>query len=109
MANVASQIRSYQFWNNISATPADFALDAGWYGLTLSALVPGTGVTLMRLINGTAIYVAVTALIVPGVAPAVAAGNYTNLILPAGQYQLFFGTTTGLSGMIELVSRGGSR
>jgi len=101
--------RSYQAWSNINATPLDFALDAGWYGLTLSALVPGTGVTLQRLAADGTTYISVTAAIVPGIAPAAAAGNFTNLILPAGQYRLAFGTTTGLTGMIELISRGGGR
>lgn len=101
--------RSYQVWANVAATPPDFNLDAGWYGLTLSAAVPGTGVTLQKLLPDGVTYVSVTAPIVPGIAPAAAAGNFTNLILPAGQYRLAFGTTTGLTGEIALISRGGSR
>lgn len=109
MAAPAGQTRSFQFWNNISATPADFTLDAGWYAMTLSALVPGTGVTLMKELPDFTTFIAITAPIVPAVAPAFAAGNFTNFILPAGRYRLLFGTTTGLSGVMELISRGGSR
>lgn len=99
--------RSFQFWNNISATPNDFNLDAGIYGLVISAAVPGTGVILQKLLPDGVTYVAVTAALVPGIAPAAAAGNFTNLILPAGQYRLAFGTTTGFTGEIALITKYG--
>ena len=39
---VNNQPRSYQQWATIAATPPDFNLDAGTYGLALTAGVWGT-------------------------------------------------------------------
>ena len=41
--------RSFQFFNALAATPNDFNLDAGIYGLTIATLT-GTSVQLQRLI-----------------------------------------------------------
>lgn len=87
--------RSYQFWNAIVATPPDFNLDAGVYGLTL-AWTAGTA-TLQKLLPDGATYVAVSA--------AIAASGYTVLQLPAGQYRLAV-VTGPLTGEIALVARG---
>jgi hypothetical protein len=91
------QPRSFQSWTTIDATPNDFLLDAGWYGLTLVAVAWGTA-TLKRLIPGTTTYVTV--------ATAVAADGYATVQLPAGQYQLTLAGITDLSGMIELITPG---
>jgi hypothetical protein len=90
--------RSFQYWANISATPADFNLDAGWYGLTLHATWGGGNATLQKLLPDGTTYVAV--------ATPVAADGYAMLILPAGQYRLAITTATGLTGEIALIARG---
>lgn len=91
--------RSFQFWNAISATPLDFNLDAGAYGMTMHATVWGTA-TLSRLMpdGSGAIYVAV--------AGAFAADDYLELHLPAGQYRLTLAGVTALTGLIELIASG---
>ena len=104
MANVASQTRSYQFWNNISATPADFDLDAGWYGLTLVLTSGGAATSLQKLMPDLTTYAPVL-----GSFTFAATGGYANLILPAGQYRLLLTAAVGLIGTIELISRGGGR
>lgn len=87
--------RSYQFWNAVVATPPDFNLDAGVYGLTL-AWTAGTA-TLQKLLPDGVTYIAVSA--------AIAASGYTVLQLPAGQYRLAV-VTGPLTGEIALVARG---
>lgn len=91
------QPRSYQFWNAIAATPNDFNLDAGLYGLTIAATVFGTAV-LQRLLPDGVTYVTVSAVF--------AANGYAVLQLPAGQYRLLMTGVTALTGVIELISRG---
>lgn len=70
--------RSFQFWNAIVATPPDFNLDAGRYGLLIN-WTAGT-VTLQKLLPDGATYAPVSA--------ALAASGYTVIDLPAGQYRL---------------------
>lgn len=90
--------RSFQFWNAIAATPNDFNLDAGLYGLTASATVWGTA-TLQKLLPDGLTYVPVNA--------AILAGNgYVALQLPACQYRMVLAGVTAFSGVIELISRG---
>jgi hypothetical protein len=86
--------RSFQFWNAVAATPLDFNLDAGVYGVT--ATVTGT-VTLQRLVPdgvGTN-YIAV----------AVLTTGYAVLQLPAGQYRILMAGAT-ITGLLELIARG---
>lgn len=96
--------RSFQQWPAsyapapVSATPLDFNLDAGLYGLAISAGVFGT-VTLQQLQPDGTTYVAVSA--------ALGAANpYTVLQLTAGQYRLLLAGVTALVGSIALISRG---
>lgn len=91
--------RSFQLWAVIAATPADFVLDAGAFGLTLHATAWGSA-TLQRLVpDGTsAIYVAVGA--------AFTADGYVELHLPAGRYRLLLAGVTALTGMIEMIAPG---
>lgn len=92
--------RSFQTWAVIVATPSDFNLDAGVYGLLLHATAWGTA-TLKKLLPDGVTYIAVSA--------AVAADGYAVLQLPAGQYQLTVAGVTALSGEIALIARGGFR
>lgn len=96
-AVTVSQTRSFQYWAAISATGADFNLDAGGYGLTLHATSWGTA-TLKKLLPDGTTYVAV--------ATAVAADGYVELHLPAGQYQLTLSGVTALTGEIALIVPG---
>lgn len=89
--------RSYQAWNAIAATPNDFNLDAGLYGLTVSATVFGTA-QLQKLNPDGLTYTAVS--------PVLAANGYSTLQLPAGQYRMALAGVTAFSGVIELISRG---
>lgn len=91
--------RSYQSWDAIDATPEDFNLDAGAYGLTLHATVWGTA-TLQRIIKPGSTAFAVT------VTPAFAADGYVEVHLPAGKYRLTMAGVTALSGAIELLAPG---
>lgn len=92
--------RSYQAWSAIGATPNDFNLDAGLYGLTVSAGVWGSG-TLQKLNPDGVTYAAV--------APASVANGYSTLQLPAGQYRMLLAGVAAFSGVIELISRGPMR
>lgn len=89
--------RSYQFWNAIDATPNDFRLDAGLYGLTVAATVFGTA-TLQKLLPDGVTYVAVT--------PAIVAAGYLTIELPAGQYRMSMAGVTALLGVIEKIDTG---
>lgn len=92
--------KSFQYWLNQGVTPGQFMLDAGNYGFTFHAAVWGTGVTLQRVLtSGQLVSVAAT----------VTADGYQYLQLPAGQYQLTFGTTTGFEGLLEKIDAGRSR
>lgn len=94
---INNQPRSYQAWSAIGATPNDFNLDTGLYGITISAGVFGTA-TLQKLMPDGVTYVAV--------APNIVAPGYTTIQLPAGQYRMALNGVTGFSGVIELISRG---
>jgi|SRR5579859_4043552 len=96
----APQVVDFQSWSAINATPFDFVLNAGVFGLTISASVFGTA-TLRRYVTASDSYVAVSA--------ALAANGYTELHLPAGQYQLTLSGITALSGMIEKIGPWGGR
>lgn len=95
--------RSFQQWPAsyapapVNATPADFNLDAGIYGMVISAGVFGTA-TLQKMLPDGTTYVAVSA--------AIGANGYTVLQLPAGQYRLALAGITALVGEIALISRG---
>lgn len=97
------QPKSYQSWVNITATPADFTLDAGNYGLTATWTV-GT-VQLQKFLPDGATLIPVTAaLAAPG-----AGSGFTYLQLPAGQYRLVLaGGVVGFSGTIEKIDAGRS-
>lgn len=91
---------SFQLWNAIDATPLDFRLDAGAYGLTVSAVAWGTA-TLQRVLpDGAGGQVAVAIL-----AP-LAANGYTELHLPAGWYRLVLAGITDLTGEIAMIAPG---
>lgn len=92
-----SQTRSFQDWRVIAATPDNFNLDAGKYGVTMHATAWGTA-TLQRLLPGTTTYITVLT--------AFAADGYAVVELPAGQYQLTIAGITGLSGLIEQIAPG---
>lgn len=95
---VVSQTKNFQFWNSISATPVDFRLNAGLYGVTLHATAWGTATLRMLMPDGTlATYLTVQAF---------TADSYTDFRLPAGQYQLTLSGVTGLTGEIALVASG---
>jgi hypothetical protein len=88
---------SFQQWNAIAATPLDFRLDAGTYGLTTQATVWGTA-TLQRVMSdGAGGQIAVTVL------PAVAGNGYTEIRLPAGWYRMALAGVTAFTGLIELI------
>ena len=93
------QPRSYQFWSGISATPKDFNLDAGRYGLAIAA-GGFTSYQLQRLLPDGATYAPVM--------PLAAADGYTELNLPAGQYSLVV-VATALYGVIEKIDAGRER
>lgn len=98
-AAVNNSQRSYQNWNNIAATPLDFNLDAGKYGLNLQGTAFGTA-TLQRYIPGINAYMPMGA--------AIAANGYAVYDLPAGQYQLTLaGGVSAVSGEIAMIARGG--
>ncbi len=92
---------SFQQWNAISATPLDFRLDAGLYGLTVHATVWGTA-TLQRMVSDNAGgQIAVTIL------SALAGDGYAEINLPAGWYRMTLANITAFTGLIELIYRGG--
>lgn len=100
--------RSFQQWPNagyapapVSATPPDFNLDAGTYGLTLSAGAWGSA-TLQKLLPDGTTYVAVDN-------GAFAGDGYKVFSLPAGQYRLALAGLTALVGEIALIARNSRR
>lgn len=99
--------RSFQFWNNIAATPPDFNLDAGVYGLTLALTSGGAATVLQKLLPDGVTYVTVTP--APNTAAFAATGGYAVYQLPAGQYRLSLTAAVGLIGEIALIARGGFR
>ncbi len=96
--------RSFQQWPAayapapVSATPPDFNLDAGTYGLTLTAGVWGSA-TLQKLLPDGTTYVPITGATFVG-------NSYTVLVLPAGQYRMALVGLTALVGEIALIARG---
>jgi hypothetical protein len=90
----------YQVWANINATPLDFRLNAGRFGLELTAGVWGTA-TLQQYDGTNDAYFPVSA--------AIAANGYTVLDLPSGQYQLTLAGVTGLKGKIQKIDAGRAR
>jgi hypothetical protein len=94
--------RSFQSWKAtdlVVATPPDFNLDAGIYGITLATGF--TTLTLQKLLPDGVTYVAVTAALVPS--------SYTTIQLPAGQYRALLAGGANLVGEIALIARGGFR
>ena len=101
---LVNQPRSYQSWANISATPADFNLDAGNYGLTATWTV-GTVQLQKFMPDGSTLIPVTAALAAPG-----AGSGFTYLQLPAGQYRLVLaGGATGFTGTIEKIDAGRAR
>lgn len=96
---VSNQPRSYQFWNALAATPNDFILDAGSYGLTV-ATGGFTSYQLQRLMPDGTTYAPVTAV--------VTVAGYTVLQLPAGRYRLVL-VATAFIGVIEKIDVGRAR
>lgn len=90
--------RSFQYWASIAATPNDFNLDAGTYGLTLTAGVWGSA-ALQKLIPDGVTYV-------PILGATLVGNGYAVLTLPAGQYRLALVGITALVGEIALIGRG---
>ena len=99
---MVQQVRSYQQWDAINATPTDpdFNLDAGAYGLTLRASAWGTA-TLQRVLRFGA-----TGPHLVTVTPAFAADGYVEVHLPAGRYRLTLAGVTALTGALELLAPG---
>jgi hypothetical protein len=105
MAPIPSNVpRSFQSWPSpgITATPTDFNLDAGVYGLSATWGV-GTA-QLQKLMPDGVTWVPITAaLAAPG-------GTYAVLQLPAGRYRMVLaGGVTAFIGEIALIARGGFR
>ena len=99
MAPINSRVpRSFQFFNAVTATPSDFNLDAGKYGIT-SDWTDGTA-TLQRMIpDGTGTtYVTVLT--------AIAADGYAVIELPAGRYRMLLAGITVFTGLIEQIAPG---
>lgn len=92
--------RSFQYWNAVVATPSDFNLDAGIYGIT--AVVTGA-VTLQKLLPDGATYAPVLAALATTVG-----GAYVTVQLPAGRYRILMAGAT-ITGEIALIARGGFR
>ena len=94
---MVSQTISFQYWAAIDATPDDFKLDAGAYGLTLHATAWGTASLEKLLPDGTTYVI---------VAIAIAADGYVEIHLPAGQYRLVLAGVTALTGEIAMIAPG---
>lgn len=92
---ISNQPRSFQFWNSLAATPADFNLDAGDYGLTVTT-GGFTSYQLQRLMPTG------TGLVYAPVTGVVAAAGYTFLQLPAGQYRIVL-VATAFIGLLEKI------
>lgn len=93
---------SFQSWVGVNATPKDFKLDAGAYGLTLHATTWGTAILQRVLPDGAGGQIAVSVQ-----AAALAADGYARLGLPAGWYRLTLtGANIGITGMIEQIAPG---
>jgi hypothetical protein len=89
--------RNFQYWSAISATPNDFNLDAGVYGITLHATTWGSA-TLQKLLPDGTTYVAAAA--------AFSVDGTSVLQLPAGQYRLALSGVTALTGEIAKIASG---
>ena len=89
--------RNFQFWNNISATPELFNLDAGAYGLTLSATTFGTAALQKIMPDGATFVTVSTVFEAPG---------YQEIHVPAGQYRLLLTGIVGLIGEIAKIASG---
>jgi hypothetical protein len=90
-----------QYWNNVAATPFDFMLNAGVFGLTLHATTWGTGAVLKRYNAPSDSYVPMGA--------AITADGYAEYHCPAGQYQLTMTGMSGMGGSIEKIGPWGGR
>lgn len=100
MANaVSNHPRSFRRWIAIAATPMDFNLDAGTYGLTVAA-GGFTSYQLQKLLPDGVTYVPVM--------PVSGAAGYMTLQLPAGQYS-FVIVATALNGEIAKIDTGRAR
>ena len=97
-AAVKNQPRSFQQWQAIAATSLDFNLDAGNYGLLVSASAWGTATLQKFLSDGGGVYLPVSA--------ALAANGYTVLQLSAGQYQMTLAGITAFTGEIAKIDVG---
>lgn len=91
------QPRNFQAWSNISATPATFNLDAGAFGLSLSATWGGGSAALQKLMPDGTTWVTITSL---------TANGYVEVHVPAGIYQLLITTATALTGEIAKITSG---
>ncbi len=89
----------YQRWSAISATPADFRLNDGRFGLTTRATVWGTA-TLERVISDEAGGQIAVVVLSP-----IAGDGYAEIHLPAGWYRMVLAGVTGFTGLIELIDR----
>ncbi len=89
----------YQRWSAITATPLDFRLNEGRFGLTTRATVWGTA-TLQRIISdGSGGQIAVD------VMSPIAGNGYVTMHLPAGWYRMVLAGITAFTGLIELIDR----
>lgn len=76
-------------FSNISATPADFVLRGGQYGVMVNATFGGGSVTLKRKSLDGSTYVQVLA--------PFSANGYATVNLPNGTYQLTIATATAVN------------
>lgn len=97
----SSTPRSYAYWTALAATPGDFALDAGVYGITVSSLTAGTA-QLQKLMPDGVTYSPISG-------TSLLTGTYTVLQLPAGRYRMLLTGATAFQATVELIARGGFR
>jgi hypothetical protein len=88
--------KDFQLWSAISATPNDFLLNDGVFGLTLKATW-GAGNAVIQQLLPDGSYVPVSV--------AFTLDSYVEIELPAGQYQLTITSVTGLTGKIAKLRR----
>ena len=88
---------SYQRWDGITATPNDFRLDEGVYGLTTHATAWGTAALQRVISDGAGGQIAIAAL------PALAGDGYAEIRLPAGWYRMVLAGITAFTGQIEKI------
>jgi len=90
--------KNQAIFSNISATTAAFNLEAGNYGVTVTATFGGGSVTLQRLAADASTYVTCLT--------AFTAAGYATQLLPAGTYKVAVATATGVYIDITSIAEG---